>query len=344
VKIPANRVSEFLRQPPPDLRAALFYGPDGGQVRERADRLAKAICPDLADPFRVSELTAAAIATDPARLADEVAAMSLVGGRRVVRIRDAGDGLTTQLSAVLAPSSGGARGDSLIVVEAGDLPGRSSLRKLGETLPGAAAVACYADSARDIADLIRETLSARRIAIASDAQAYLVTHLGGDRLVTRQELEKLTLYAGDGGRIELADAIACVGETNSLSVEELVYAAAEGEPAKLDNALLRCLQEGQAPISILRATMRHFHRLHLAAARVAGGGSPDEATRLLRPPIFFKFVDRFKAQLSIWKPRRIAAALESLTRAELDSKRAVLPQETVAREALFTIARAARGR
>jgi DNA polymerase III subunit delta len=341
VKIAANRLADFLRQPPAELRAALFYGPDGGQVRERADRLATTICPDLADPFRVSELTAAMIAADPARLADEVAAMSLVGGRRVVRIRDATDGLTTLLAASLT----GARGDSLIVVEAGDLPGRSSLRKLCEANSGAAAaIACYADSARDIADLIRETLSARRIAIGGDAQAYLVAHLGGDRLVTRQELEKLTLYVGDGGRVELADAVACIGETNSLSVEELVYAAAEGEPAKLDDALLRCLQEGQAPISILRATMRHFHRLHLAAARVAGGGSPDEATRLLRPPIFFKFVERFKAQLSIWKPRRIAAALDSLTRAELDSKRAVLPQETVAREALFTIARAARGR
>jgi DNA polymerase III subunit delta len=344
MKIPANRIAEFLRQPPADLRAALFYGPDGGQVRERADRLTKTVCPDLADPFRIGELTAAALAADPARLADEVAAMSLIGGRRVVRVRDATDGVTTLLSAALAPSAGGNRGDSLVVIEAGDLPSRSSLRKFCETSAAAAAVACYADSARDIADLIRETLGARRIAIAGDAQAYLVTHLGGDRLVTRQELEKLTLYAGDGGRIELADAVACVGETNSLSVEELVYAAAEGEPAKLDNALLRCLQEGQAPISILRATMRHFHRLHLAAARIAAGGSPDEAMRLMRPPIFFKFADRFKAQLSIWKPRRVAAALDALTRAELDGKRAVLPQETIAREALFTIARAARAR
>src|SRR5258708_5592900 len=100
---------------------------------------------------------------------------------------------------------------------------------------------------------------ARRIAIGGDAGAYLVAHLGGDRLVTRQELEKLTLYVGDGGRVELADAVACIGETNSLSVDELVYAAADGEPVKLDNALLRCLQEGQAPISILRATMRRFH-------------------------------------------------------------------------------------
>jgi DNA polymerase-3 subunit delta len=340
VKIAANRLAEFLRQPPPELRAALFHGPDGGQIRERADRLAAAICADLADPFRVSELSAAILAADPARLADEVAAMSLTGGRRVVRIRDATDGVTTLLAASLA----GGRGDSLIVVEAGDLASRSSLRKLCETTAGAAAIACYADSPRDIADLIRETLGARRIAVSGDAQAYLVARLGGDRLVTRQELEKLTLYAGDGGRIELADAVACIGETNSISVEELVYAAADGDPARLDGALLRCLQEGQAPIGILRAAMRHFHRLHLAAAHVANGASADHAAGLFRPPIFYKFVDRFKAQLTIWQSRRIAAALESLTRAELDCKRAVLPQETVAREALFTIARAARAR
>ena len=37
-----------------------------------------------------------------------------------------------------------------------------------------------------------------------------------------------------------------------------------------------------------------------------------------------------------------AKLVDVRTRAELDCKRAILPQETVAREALFTIARAAR--
>jgi DNA polymerase III subunit delta len=340
VKVAPKGVADFLRKPPAAIRAVLLYGPDGGQVRERADRLTAAICPDLKDPFRISELSASLLAGDPARLADEMAAMSLVGGRRVVRVRDAGDGVSALLGEALA----GARGDTLVVVEAGDLPGRSSLRKLCEGSAGAAAIACYADTARDLGDLIRETFAARRIAVSPEAQSYLVAHLGGDRLVTRQELEKLALYVGDGGRVAFADAVACIGDTTSLSIEELVYAAADGEPAKLETALQRCLQEGQAPISILRATMRHFHRLHLAAARVAAGGSAEDAARALRPPIFFKFVDRFKAQLATWRPRRIAGALDALTRAELDSKRSVLPQETVAREALFTIARAARAR
>jgi DNA polymerase-3 subunit delta len=338
MKIPPNRTAEFLRRPPPEIRGALLYGPDAGLVRERADLLTAAICGDLKDPFRISELSASILAADPARLADEVAAMSLVGGRRVVRIRDAGEALT----ALLAETFAGARGDSLIVIEAGDLPARSSLRKLCEATAHAGAIACYADSARDLGDVIRQTFAARRITVSAEAQTYLVAHLGGDRLVTRQELEKLALYVGDGGRVEFADAVSCIGDTTTLSVEELVYAAADGNPARLEGAFLRCLQEGQAPISILRAVMRHFQRLHLAASRMSDGASADEVARSMRPPIFFKFIDRFKAQLATWPPRRAAAALDALTRAELDSKRSVLPQETVAREALFTIVRAAR--
>jgi DNA polymerase-3 subunit delta len=338
MKLPAARVAELLRKPPPEYRGALFYGPDGGLARERADRLAGAICPDLKDPFRIADLSAASLAADPARLADELAALSLVGGRRVVRVRDAGDGFTQILSSALAASPG----DAMLVIEAGDLAARSSLRKFAEGARDIAVVACYSDTGRDLADVVRESLGAHRVGIAGDALNYLVAHLGNDRLVSRSELEKLALYAGDGGKVELADAVACVGDSTALSLDDAIYAAAEGDAGKLDSVLTRCLQEGQAPISILRAAMRHFQRLHLAAGRVAAGAAPDEAIRLLRPAVFFKLADRFKAQLSLWPPQRAAAALETLTRAELDGKRSILPQETIVRDALLSIARAAR--
>ncbi|HZS83126.1 MAG TPA: DNA polymerase III subunit delta [Stellaceae bacterium] len=338
MKLPPARLAAFLRSPPPEFRAALLYGPDGGLVRERADALTAAVCPDLKDPFRIGELGAAALAADPARLADELAAMSLIGGRRVVRLRGAGDGVTALLSQALA----GPRGDSFLVIEAGDLPARSSLRKLCEGAADIAVIGCYADAGRDLADVVRETLGRHRIGIAGDALSYLVAHLGNDRLVTRSELEKLALYAGDGGRVELADAVACIGDSTALSVEELAYAAAEGDAAKLDTALARCLQEGQSPIGLIRALMRHFQRLHLASGRVAAGMAPEEALRALRPPVFFKLRDRFKAQLALWPPRRAAAALDTLMRAELDCKRAILPQEAVLGDALFALARAAK--
>jgi DNA polymerase-3 subunit delta len=338
VKLQSNRITEFLRKPPAEFRAALFYGPDTGLVRERADRTAAAICPDLKDPFRIADLGAAALTADPARLADELAALSLIGGRRVIRIRDAGDGLTALLGSTLA----GSKGDSFLVIEAGDLPARSSLRKLCEAAKDIAVGACYADGGRDIAEIVRESLRAHNIAVSSEAVSYLVAHLGNDRQVTRSELEKLAVYAGNGGRIELTDAIACIGDSTALSLDDVIFAAADGDATRLEGSLLRCLQEGQSAVGILRAMMRHFQRLHLAASRVASGASADEALRAVRPPVFFKQQERFKAQLGAWPVRRAAAALDALTRAELNSKRAVLPQETVLREALFSIARAAR--
>jgi DNA polymerase-3 subunit delta len=334
MKLPANRVAEFLRKPPATARAALFYGPDAGLVRERADRLAAAICPDLRDPFRVAELTGPALTADPARLADEFAALSLVGGRRVIRLRETGDGT----SAIVASALDATSGDSLLVLEAGDLPPRSSLRKLCEAAPEIAAVACYADTPRDLAEVAREQLAAHRIAASQEAIQYLVAHLGNDRMVTRQELEKLALYAGDGGRVELADAMESVGDSTALELDDLVFAVAEGDLATLDWALGRAVREGQNAIGILRAVMRHFQRLHLAAARVAAGASPEEAVKALRPPPFFKLQDRFAAQLTAWSPRRAVAALEALTRAELDGKRTALPQETVLGEALVALA------
>ena len=85
------------------------------------------VCPDLRDPFRVAELTAAALAADPARLADEAAQISLMGGRRVVRVREAGDALAQLCGRFLA----NAPGLAITGRRAGRRRGRRSARPLG---------------------------------------------------------------------------------------------------------------------------------------------------------------------------------------------------------------------
>src|SRR3954447_3690951 len=145
MKLAAARVAAFLRQPDPAIRAVLFYGPDAGLVRERADAVARTVCTDLRDPFRVAELTASALAADPALLADEAAQIRLMGGRRVVRVREAGDALAQLCGRFLAnaPIPAKKLGDALVIVEAGDLPGRSALRRVFDDAPDAVAIGCY---------------------------------------------------------------------------------------------------------------------------------------------------------------------------------------------------------
>jgi DNA polymerase-3 subunit delta len=87
----AAEIEAFLRKPDPAVQLVLLHGPDAGLVRERADRLAGTVVPDLHDPFRVARVSGAQLLEDPARLADEAAAIAMGGGRRVVRVVDAGN-------------------------------------------------------------------------------------------------------------------------------------------------------------------------------------------------------------------------------------------------------------
>ena len=334
-------VSGYIAKPDPKLRAILVYGPDGGLVRERAESLAKAVTPDLDDPFGVMTLPGSALTSDPARLNDEMAAISFTGGRRLVRVKDAGDALGPIFAGLLNDPPAG---DSVAIAEAGDLAGRSALRRAFEGAKNAVAVPCYADSAAELGELVNTVLASHKITAAADAREYLVSRLGGDRGLSRAELEKLALYAGEGGRIGLEDAIACVGDSAALSVDDAIFAAAEGDPPALERALQRAFQEGESAVGIVKAAMRHFEKLHLAGSRIAGGMPADAALQSLRPPIFFKHQDRFLGELRQWPPRRAAMALAVLLDAERQCKRTGFPDRTVCSDALLRLARGAQGK
>jgi DNA polymerase-3 subunit delta len=338
MKLAPGRVSAFLDAPDPALRAVLVHGPDAGLVRERADRIAAAIVPDRHDPFRVTELAAETLLADPARLNDEAQALSLVPGRRLIRVREAGDAAGSLFDRFFKDKP---PGDSLILVEAGDLPARSALRRAFEAARQAAAIACYADGPDELRALVRTVLGAHRIVVAPEAMQYLVANLGGDRMLSRRELEKLALYVGDDGRLGDEEAAAVVGDSAAMTLEDAVYAAADGNAVSLERSLQRAFEEGEAPVSVLRAEMRHFQRLFLAGARIEAGASPDEAIERLRPAVFYKLKERFQRQLRLWPPRRAAAALETLVEAERNAKRTGLPPEAVCRDALLRLARGA---
>lgn len=337
MKVSNADAERFAAGRPERISAVLIYGPDDGLIRERSDRLLAGVVEDPRDPFRVVDLPAGEILKDPARLPDEAAAIAMTGGRRVVRLRDA----TDALAAIIGPLLETPAGDALILVEAGELPARSALRKLFEGADRGAALACYRDDERSLPAVISGQLAADGLTASHDALAYLAGNLGGDRQVTRRELEKLALYKG-AGEISLADAQACVGDTAALGLDDLVYAMAEGDAAGLERAVTRSLQEGASAVALLRAAARHLQRLHLAVGLVRQGAAPEAAVKQLRPPVFWKLAGRFRSQLKAWQPERIAFALARLLEAETACKKTGAPAELLASRTLFAITARAR--
>jgi len=333
MKVTGRSIESFLREPGAAVAAVLFYGPDAGLVRERADRLATTVAGDAADPFRVSEMTVEQLRDQPTLLSDEADALSFGGGRRVVRLRSAGDGQTEAIESFLESRTGG----GLVIAEAGELGPRSSLRHLFETADNAAALPCYRDEAGDLARLIAEELGRAGMRLTDEARDYLVGALGGDRGVTRRELEKIVSYMGPAESAQplgLADALACVGDSAALSVDDLVYAIGDGDVAAVERLSDRALAEGTSPVTILRTTGRHFLRLHM----LASAEDRERAIRSLKPPVFYKYVDRLHEQVRQWSAPRLHQALDRLTRAEMDCKRTGMPADILCRRALLEIA------
>ncbi len=337
MKIPPARIRSFLATPDKSACAILVYGPDAGLADERIDGLAKTVVPDLNDAFRVARLTSSALSADPARLADEAAAIAFGGGRRVVLVEDADEhALNAAKSFLAAPM-----GDALVLLKAGDLSPRSGLRSLFEEADNAAAIPCYMDDGEALAGVIRDVLGKHGIAADNDAFEYLADHLGGDRRATRGELEKLALYLGRPGRLTLDDTMACVGDGSAMTLDDLALAAADGDQALAQRVLDKMLGEGTHPVAVVRALARHFKRLHLLAGMTGAGKTADQAIASLKPKPFFRTAQRLRSQVQRWPAARAATALDLLQQAEIDTKTTGMPADAICGRAVMQLARAA---
>ena len=338
--VKSHEADRYVANPPKGLGAALVYGPDAGLVQERAEKLLKSVVPDLTDPFNVSDLNEDTLLADPARLADEAAAISMMGGRRVVRVRGAGHDLAELLESFLDDP----KGDALVVIEAGDLAKTSALRKLFDSHKSAAAVQCYPDSVRDLGDVLRDALRAEGISIEPEALEDAVSRLGSDRGVTRREIEKLVLYMHGHKQVRLDDVRAVMGDEAEARSESACDAAGSGDLARLDLELERLWAADTQPAQILRSAMGHFQKLLQARESAARGESIDSVMKSLRPPVHFSRATSFKSQAQRWSSDRLGEALDMLLEAESLTRTTGVPAEAVTGRALMNIAAMAKGR
>lgn len=341
MKIEPRQAEAFLKKPDPRIRGVVIYGNDDGLVAERAVALAKAVCPDLNDPFRVVDISGDTLKHDPARLADEFGAMSMLGGRRVIRVRPAGEESVAALENLVAATAG----DALVVVEGGNLSPRSGLRALAETEACLAAMPCYMDNEAALEGLVESAARAQGLAVEADALAWIVERLGGDRGQTRSEIDKLLLYkASDPHKtVTLADAIDILGDTAAIGIDDVIAATFDGELVALDRALDRVFSEGGHPVQLVRSLQRHADQLHLVSAHAGKGGNMEAAMFKARGlPRGGPVRQRFERHLRGWPLPRLGASLQAILKAEMDCKSTGLPDEAIARRLCLALASSAR--
>lgn len=348
MKLAFRQIDAFLKKPDAAALAVLVYGPDEGLVRERAAMLMKHVVSDLKDPFSVADISPDKLRETPSLLLDEAQSISMLGGRKVVRVSLTGleyDQLRGIEKAITDTLASLKPGDNFIVVEGGDLGKSAKIRTSFEEAKNAAALPCYVEDERDLTRLVSDTLKAQGYMIESDALTYMAANIVGDRAAARGEIEKLITYMGkDSKRVRLDDVTACIGDSADLSIDLLAKNAASGLFAEADRILQKLLHEGVNAVSILRNLQTYFTRLHVTKARIEKGESADVAAKRLKPPLFWKHEQAFLSQVQGWSLPQIEQALSLLMSAEAKCKQTGQEPDTIISRALLAISQtAARG-
>lgn len=331
-KVDARRLAAFLANPG-DCKVVLLHGDDAGLARERADALTRAVAGG--DDLCVIDIPRDA-ARDTGLLAAEAATQALLGGRRVVRVRDATDAFAAAAKAALDGP-----GPGLVILEGGALQARSKLRALLEAAPAAAVINCPREQGKELAASARAILAEHGVGIDEPALQWLVQHQGDDRMRMRRELEKLALYVGPGNKASEEDVLLCVAEGASKGLDDALTAAFAGDVAATDAALAASFADGASAVHGVRVALRHAQRIAQAGRAMADGMSAGDAMGSLRPPVFFRDRPGMERALRLWRPERAEAVAEAFLETERRTKTTGMPDEVVFRQAVLSLARQA---
>lgn len=341
-----QEIERFLAAPGADIRAALIYGRDRGVVRERAQSLARKATTNPDDPFDTALLTDSDVDSDPARLEGELSAISMMGGRRLVRLRlftEKASADKAAAEALKAHVEGSFNAEAFFLIEAGALDRNSALRGAAEKAKtGAVAIPCYEDETGDVARMTREALSRDGVGLTNEALELFTSRLPSERGVARQEIERLILFLGPGSGATAtpADLETHLGVEPEASLFQAAEDAFGAKLASAQSALRRAAAEGEGGIPAIRALGLHLAKLRKALTLSAQGVGLVEAAK--SAGVFWKAEREFLRQARAWTLPALDLIHPEVLAADKACKQTGSPDQLIAERLAFAIAGRAR--
>lgn len=291
-----------------DIRLFVLHGPDEGGASDYAQRLQRA----MGQVERV-DLDGAALKTQPGRLADEAASLSLFGDRRYVRVTNMGEESLEAIQLLLdAPTAG-----SPVIAFAPAARATGKLIKLAAAASGAMVLACYPPEGRNAAQLAAGIAREHGVRLIGESAAAMFDAAAGDRAVLTREIEKLALYldaATDRPREADAATLAEIGANiDEVQMSSAIDAVIDGRPDAL-GVEIAALTTANMAVPMLRQLGKRLIALADMRADVDRGDSPDSVVE--RHRVFWKEKAGTIRALRRWDSRHIGMALARVRRAE----------------------------
>ena len=289
----------------------LIYGPNEGLIRDDTLKIAES----FRQKKETDEITINGKAVDENQniIDEEIRSFSLFSEQKIIHLENIKDKHLQFFENTNFKSN-----KVLVIIKSENLNKNSKIRGFFEKHKEYAAIPCYEDDVRSTMNLISQFQSNHKIKFNSDIKNYLIQNLSTDRLISKNELEKILLVIShkENEQIKFEDIQAILNDSSSNSLNIINEYVMYGKVNQVSKNLYRIFDEGTNAVAIIRSLLNYLVRVHKTQIEIKKTGNFDEAIKQLRPAVFWKDKDNFRNHCSKWPTKEILHYIERLLEAE----------------------------
>jgi DNA polymerase III subunit delta len=292
----------------------VVYGDDAYLIQESITAVARAVFPDNDGDAAISRFPGATTAL--ATVFDEVRTLPFFSRKRLVIVSEA-DTFVTKYRKELEAFGEKSSAKGILLLHAKTWVATTKLAKIVENV--GFPIDCSSPKEGELVSWLSHIARARFDTQLGAQEARLLLELvGPESGILMAELEKLTIYVAEAGRIEKNDILKLVGAGRVETIWKTLDAALGGQgPLALDH-LDSLMAAGEEPVGLLAAMSANLLKLHHAGQLRAARLNVDEACQLAGIPSFA--VEKTRKQHAHLGPARVDQLPTNLQRADLDLK------------------------
>ena len=292
----------------------LIYGPNEGLVRENFLKIKEIFNQNNAEEISFSGKL---ISEQPELLIDEIQTVSMFNQQKIITIEQPTDKNIDLFENAFAELPD----QTLIIVIANNLTKNSKLRKFFESSNKYFSCANYEDDLRSNNQQIHNLEKNINKNLNRDIKSYLVQNLSSDRMISKNEIDKIILLYSENDHIPELEHIKLIFNDNAdLGLNKISKLTFSGQPNRVSINLNKIFDEGVNPVAIIRIMLNYVQRIQATQIALKKNNDFDSAIKSLKPPVFWKDKDNFKLHCKKWPIKETVLNFNLLVDTELSCK------------------------
>jgi len=292
----------------------LIYGPNEGLVRENFLKIKEIFNQNNTEEVCFSGKL---INDQPEILVDEVQTVSMFNEQKIITIEQPIDKNIDLFESVFTKLPD----KTLIIVIANNLTKNSKIRKFFESSDKYFSCANYEDDFKSNSQQIQNLEKSINKNLHRDIKHYLNQNLSSDRMISKNEIDKIILLYSENDQIPELEHIKLIFNDNAdLGLNKISHLTFSGQPNRVSVNLNKIFDEGVNPVAIIRVMLNYVQRIQATQVALKKNNDFDSAIKSLKPPVFWKDKDNFKLHCKKWPIKETVLNFNLLVDTELSCK------------------------